>query len=204
MADEFKITEQIMEDAETYIPIATKAYIASEMARACVHPTSMIHPSGEDDEEEFFTQSAKTYCESTSSKARIMMTILLTIYLKIWPEETPFLCDLKAYDEWGKAHVLNQLERFKAGKYREKAFDILSDYREMEKYLNSAIYAVLREKNDTVQRLMAYMRDMASTDVMENAVENVLLAQKSLEEEKARQEAIIHGVPEESGEAVGG
>ena len=198
MADEFKITKAIMEQADTYIPIAMKEMIASDVARVCVKETSTVRPNGEEEEQGDEYALAPTFCESTSSKARVMMTILLSVYLHIWGDDTPLLCDIESYDQWARAHVLNQLERFKAGEYREKAFDLLADYKEMEKYLNSAIYAVLREMNDPVQRTIHVLSQFASAGNVEDAKNTVGTLQLAIEKEKERQERIMRGEGEEN------
>ena len=201
MADEFKITEATMAQADTYIPLTMKEMIANDMARACVKRTDLIHPFGDKAEYSGEYGVSPVYCESPGSKARVMMTVMMVMYLHIWGEDTPYLCEVSAYDQWAGAHVLNQLERFKAGPYREKAFDILADYREMEKCLNSAIYAVLRELNDPVKRFMEALGTMASAEGIQSAIETIEEAETGMEAERQRQERIIHGEePEERGE----
>ena len=199
MADEFKITKEIMEKADTYIPIAVKEIIASDMARACVKETYLIRPSTEKAAYDGAYGLKPNYCESPSSKARVMMTVLMALYLHAWGEETPFLCEISEYDRCAGSHVLNQLERFKAGEYREKAFDLLADYREMERYLNSAIYSVLRELNDPVKRFMEAIGEMSSAEGMQNAIESIKEAQEQVNAEIARQEQIIHGGTDDGG-----
>ena len=198
MADEFKITKAIMEQADTYIPIAMKEMIASDVARVCVKETAKVRPNGEEEEQGDEYAFAPTFCEIPSSKARVMMTILLSVYLHIWGDDTPLLCDVESYDQWARAHVLNQLERFKAGEYREKAFDLLADYKEMEKYLNSAIYAVIRELNDPVQRTIHVLSQFASPGNIEDAKNTVGTLQLAIEKEKERQERIMRGEGEEN------
>ncbi len=198
MADEFKITKTIMEQADTYIPIAMKEMIASDVSRVCVKETSTVRPHGEEEEQGNEYAFSPTFCESPSSKARVMMTILLSVYLHIWGDDTPLLCDIESYDQWARAHVLNQLERFKAGEYREKAFDLLADYKEMEKYLNSAIYAVLREMNDPVQRTVHVLSQFASAENIEDAKNKAGALQAAIEKEKERQERIMRGEGEEN------
>lgn len=201
MADEFKITEATMAQADTYIPLVMKEAIANDMARACVKRTDLIRPFGDKAETDGEYGVSPVYCESPGSKARVMMTVLMVLYLHIWDEDTPYLCEVSAYDQWAGAHVLNQLERFKAGAHREKAFDILADYREMEKCLNSAIYAVLRELNDPVKRFMEALGTMASAEGIQSAIETIREAEAGIEAERKRQEGIIHGEEaEERGE----
>ena len=201
MENEFRITDATMAQADTYIPLTMKEMIANDMARACVKRTDLIHPFGDKAENSGEYGVSPVYCESPSSKARVMMTVMMVMYMHIWGEDTPYLCEVSAYDQWAGAHVLNQLERFKAGPYREKAFDILADYREMEKCLNSAIYAVLRELNDPVKRFMEALGTMASAEGIQSAIETIKEAEAGMEAERQRQERIIHGEePEKSGE----
>lgn len=204
MADEFKITKEIMDKADTYIPIAVKEIIASDMARACVKETNLIRPHDQKPQYDGAYGLAPNYCESPSSKARVMMTVLLSLYLHVWSDDTPLLCDISQYDQWAEAHVLNQLERFKAGEYREKAFDLLADYREMERYLNSAIYSVLRELNDPVKRFLEALGEMSSAEGMQNAIDSIKAAQEQVNAEIARQDSIIHGEDENGGEENAG
>ena len=199
MANKFEITKDIMKDANTYMSIALKDVIAMGKARECVRKVSKIRPIGEDEAESANEYGvAPIYCEDTAAKARVMMTCLMAYYLKVWGEDTPIMCDIHDYDDWGGAHVLNQIERFKSGEYREKAFDILSDYREMEKYLNAAIYAVLRELNDPAKRIIEAIGAMGSVDWMKETIGKIEEVEKGIKEEQERQERIING--EEAGD----
>ena len=193
MADEFKLTKEIMENADTYIPVITKELLANVIARSCVQTTDLIRPMGDKPEGDDILQVEPVYCESVSTKARYLMTILLTYYLKIRDESAWLLCEIDEYDNWAGAHIINQIERFKAGDYREKAFDILTDYREMEKYINAAIYAVLKEMNDPAKRAFQMIQSAFSADTINEAVEQMREYSEKLEEEKERQEKIVHG-----------
>lgn len=208
MANEFTITKEIMANAKTYIPIAMKEMIASEMARACVKETYKVRPHADKTPYDGDYGLAPNWCESVSSKARVMMTILLSQYLRVWGDEAAFLCDIGEYDQWAEAHILNQIERFKGSEYREKAFDILSDYREMEKYLNSAVYSVLRELNDPATRIISAIGVMFSAEGLEDAKSKIEEAYKGIAEEMKRQDEIIHGAETEdvpkAGDEVGG
>ena len=202
MGEKIKITQETMANADTYITIATKELIASTMARACVKPTYMIHGFEEKDETYYDGAYglAPSYAESPSSKARVMMTILNVYYLHIWEDDRPLMCSPDEYDECAGAHILNQIERMKSGEYREKAFDILADYREMEKYLNSAIYGVLREMNDPVKRFMESIGTIGSIDGIQAALDSIQESKEGIAAENERQERIIHGEDEGSNE----
>ena len=192
MADEFKITKEIMQNATTYIPIGMKELIAATLARACVKETGLIKPEDvEVEQDEYMLEPV--YGENTLNKARCMMGILLAFYLKQRSDDDSIMCDVELYDKWAGAHVLNQIERYKTGEMREKAFDLLSDYREMEKMLNSAIYSVLREMNDPIKRLVHVIGAMGSEEGMQRAIAMMEEAQAGIQKEQERQERIIKG-----------
>lgn len=197
MGENFKITPEIMKNASTYISIGMKELIASDLARSCVKETYKIKSHEDDSQYQSDYGLSPMYCESPSSKARVMMTILLSFYLNIWGGEKEFLCDISEYDDWASAHVLNQIERYKSGEYREKAFDLLADYKEMEKYLNSAIYSVLRELNDPAKRIMDALGNMASAEMMQNTLNQIQAYQAGIKEEIEKQRTIM-----ENGEGV--
>lgn len=193
MENKFEVTKEIMEKAQTYIPLAMKEVLACDIAYACIKPAYKIHPH---DEEDQFTGEyglAPVYCESPSMKARFLMSVLLNFYLKARSDDQSLLCDVDEYDGWAGAHVLNQIERYKAGEYREKAFDILSDYRETERYINSAIYSVLRNLNDPAIRIMSAISAITDNDALNQAIEGMREAEMAIAEENKRQERIIKG-----------
>ena len=201
MESRFEVTREMMEKAQTYIPIAMKEFIASDVARACIKRTKLIHNHEIEEESEDNPYGiSPVYCESSSTKARVLMTILMVFYLEAWSDDTPMLCALDDYDKVASAHVLNQIERYKTTDLREKAFDLISDYREMEKYLNSAIYSVLREVNDPIARLIEALGQMGSEEGLEKALETIQETQEEIGKERERQERIIRGEEGEEGD----
>lgn len=197
MGEKFKITPEIMKNANTYISIAMKELIASDLARACVKETYKIKSHEDNSQYQSDYGLSPMYCESPSSKARVMMTVLMSFYLNLWGDDKAFLCDISEYDDLASAHVLNQIERFKSGEYREKAFDLLADYKETEKYLNSAIYSVLRELNDPAKRILDALGNMASAEMMQNTLNQIQEYQAGIKEEIEKQRTIM-----ENGEGV--
>lgn len=193
MANRFEITKEMMENADSYMPIVMKEGISASVARACVRDTADIHPLLSKQEDENDYNVPPMYGEDTGAKARIMLTILMSYYLKVWDRDKSFMCEDGEYDAVMESHIMNQIERFKATDCREKAFDILSDYKELEKYVNCAIYSVLREKNDTVRRLMEALGAVGAADNLSEILEKIKGLQDEISEENARQERIIDG-----------
>lgn len=193
MGEDFKITQDMMKNADTYIPVTLKTVIANTMARTCVQHTYMVKPYNEKPEYKEEYGVSPQYCESAGEKAKVMMAVLCVYYLHIWGDDHALTCTPEEYDGWAGAHILNQIERYKAGEYREKAFDLLSDLRETEKYLNSAIYGVLRELNDPVKRFMEALGYMGSAEGVQDALDMIRESADGIEKERERQEEIIHG-----------
>lgn len=193
MANRFEVTKEMMENADSYMPIVMKEGISASVARACVRDTGDIHPllSREEDENDY--NVPPMYGEDTGAKARIMLTILMSYYLKVWDRDKSFMCEDGEYDAVMESHIMNQIERFKATDCREKAFDILSDYKELEKYVNCAIYSVLREKNDPVRRMMESLGAVGAADNLSEILEKIKDLKDEISEESDRQERIIDG-----------
>ncbi len=203
MDNRFEITEKMMENAATYMPILLKETICNDWARACVKSTDTVdfyeREDGEKPEGVYSPAGPEyalppVYVEDATKKARILLSILMTFYLKAWGDEKGIPCSHDEYDSIMGSHVLNQLERFKANaNYREKAFDILADYHDLEKRMNSAIYAVCREANDPISRLVACMSTLASKEFIDNAMKMIEESQQGIERERERQMEIIKG-----------
>ena len=197
MENRFEVTDEIMEKAETYMPILLKERIVTDTAWACVREVKVLYK-----DEEKAKESAKAdaslglspiMCESSLNKSRVMLTILMAFYLKVWDASVSLLCSVDDYDAYMGAHVLNQLERYKNTKYREKVFDILADYKDVEKRLNSAIYSLLREANDPARRLIVAMTTLDTPKNLSEALEVLRQAQEGILAENIRQDQIIRG-----------
>ena len=76
----------------------------------------------------------------------------------------------------------------------------------MERYLNSAIYSVLREMNDPAKRILSALGEMGSADAIQGVIEELQKTQDGLKEEIKRQDEIVHGADGngEDGEDNGG
>jgi uncharacterized coiled-coil protein SlyX len=59
----------------------------------------------------------------------------------------------EAYDEWAGGHIFNQLERYKRDTdLKFKAYDLLYDYKDLEKRFSAQISSLLAVQNDAVIR----------------------------------------------------
>lgn len=201
METRFEITEQIMEKASTYMPLMLKEAVAASYAYACVRETQNIWDfakvlNGDADQfdptEQDLYGLPPTYCENTQMKSRVLMGVLLTSYLHVKDSSDDILCSIDEYDGWAGAHIMNQLERFKTNpKFKSKVFDIMSDYKDLERRLNAAIYAVCKDINDPCSRMIKAFSYLSSEEALEKAEEVIRESMEGMKAEKEKQDNLI-------------
>ena len=112
------------------------------------------------------------------------MGIFARFYLKAEydPTEDDFLMAADDYDRWAGSHVFKQIDRLRnSEKVRDKIFDILSDYRDFEKKLNTEIYSMLQLQNDPCSRLCAMMFMQTTPEAIKSAMTNLEESKKDLD-----------------------
>lgn len=142
----------IFAGAQTYVPLLKKAEIVSYCAERCID--RVVVNTGE----KFRGDTPPMYRENGQRKRRYLMGILVREYLRIefdGCEHDLWLMSADDYDRMGSRHLINRIERMKGqkGEEREKAYDLLADYRDMERMLNTEINADLAVMNDVVARM---------------------------------------------------
>jgi hypothetical protein len=167
------ITEDIILNADTYIPIETKSAMAIEYAKSCVtevqvaidknDPTSVLPPR---------------YQENPMLKSLYGMMTLLAKYLHLLQpnDDGDVTLSTEEYNEWGKACVMNQLDRMKSSKnieVRNRVYDILDDYREFYRMLGVEISALVANKNDFLSRFLQYFSMSITPDMFKDAFANL-------------------------------
>ena len=173
--------EKIMQEAETYVPISKKAEFVKYCAERCFDKLNITATSGND------TLSAMPpmWKENSELKARYMMGGLLKLYLKQeaqTDENDEWLLTEQEYDRWAAAHLLNQIERMKSNaSLRDKCFDLLQDYKTLEKMLNTEVYGLIRVMNDSVSRIIAQIQASTTPESMKNAMAQLEQSKKEYE-----------------------
>ena len=113
------------------------------------------------------------------------MSVLLKEYLNI---QIPDEFTDETYDQYGEAHILNQLERFKGNAgLKDKVFNILGNFKKFEKMLNTEIENEKNVRNDPVARLSAAISIVSNPENLKKMQEE--LEQKANEFEIAQKEA---------------
>ena len=157
MMEKYVVTAEAVTKANDYLPLAKKNEFVDYCAQKCFARVS-IH-AGEAAGDEF----PPMYVENSDAKSRYLMGALCLLYLPIGAEfadeDDPYLITEEQYDALAASHVMNQLERLKSNAaLRDKVFDILADYKDLEKRLNTAVYGFMSVMNDPVARQSVLMQ----------------------------------------------
>ncbi len=151
MAAEKIITKEMMLDAQDYLALAEKEEWATSCAEKCLDRLSIT--VGDE-------QMPSMYAVNTGTKSRYLMAALVGLYLgEKYNADTAddALMDTEEYDKWARNHPLNQIERWKQdAEVKNKCFDLLADYKDLEKRLASHIGSLLTVQNDFVMRQSQY------------------------------------------------
>lgn len=165
MGESFILTKDTMLAARTYLPLAEKMALVNENAPKCF---DRLQIAADDD------AMPTMYMENTALKSRYLMYALAAKYFGFEVEteqENGVPSDLlteEEYDYYAGGHIFSQIERFKSdAALRDRCFDLLSDYRDLERRMNAQIAGLLNVQNDPVMRQSMLMRaDMSALPVL--------------------------------------
>lgn len=171
---EIKITEKMVLEAKSYMPIASKEAMARLMAGFCIE--HVANPKSTD------TQPLPGMNrENRQMKQQFVMGVLAKFYLgqeieeqlvkagENEPRKLAFCMDMASYDEWAGSHVINQLERLKKSKtpgVANKVFDLMYDLKGFENMLFGSIREGIELYNDPCARLSEMLMLQTSEQVM--------------------------------------
>ena len=146
------ITKEMLLAARDYVEIGVKEAWCKENAMKCFDKLAITA----DDE-----PVPPMYMVNAGLKARYLMAAFAAFYLRQdfeALESDNALMSVEEYDRWAGSHALNQIERWKQDReLRDKCFDLLSDYKDLEKQFSIHINGLLAAMNDMVIRQNDYM-----------------------------------------------
>lgn len=167
--EHFVVTKEMMTKANTYMPLASKESLARQIAELCIKDmkTADQNIPGE----KIFAMPHLKY-EDTSLKEVLILNTLLGFYLDIDVNENI------DYDYYAGGHIYNQLERFKSDStLRDKAFDLLSDFKVFRKLVDTEIYNIKVNNNDPIARFTSAVQIFTTPENIKELVD--LLAVES-------------------------
>lgn len=196
----FELTPEMMKNAQTYMPVEIKMELAKLLAESCVvdlPDTEENLPAGE------ILNLPHLKGEDMQIKQINLMTTLVSYYLQLdYDKEMP---KAEVYDYFSSAHLLNQIERYKSDKdLKDIAFDLLADYKEFKKFVDTEIYNLKQTANDPFTRFLSTMAIVNAPESLRKLVEEYqkngkqikeILERRKAEGEKRKAE-ILKGIDE--------
>ena len=191
------ITEDIILNANLYMPIAKKSALAQTFAEDCISKVE-IKMNGDDSS----SILPPRYQENPMMKSLYGMMTLLSDYLHMLPtdDDGDVSMDAATFDEWGEASIMNQLDRMKSSKNQEirnRVYDILDDYREFYRMLGVEISSILANKNDMLSRFMQYFQSEITADIVKGALGGLQSALQEIKNYTPEQEQLDVSIADE-------
>ena len=195
----YKITKDDLKDAVTYMPLRTKIALSKDIAALCLED---LDTDEQNKVGESIIALPHLKGENLALKNILLLNTLLGFYLdKDLPMKENNGEEIDPYDLfdfYAGGHLLNQIERFKADPdVKDIVFDLLSDYKDLKKIVDTEIYNQKSNVNDIVPRMAAAVAVLGSPDTLTQVIEelkrigeekDVLLEQKKQAMAKAFEE----------------
>lgn len=167
------ITAEDIEKAREYIPFADKEKFVQMVADKCFDRLNITADSGSES-----VPMPPMYKENTGLKMRYTLGGFVKLYLNKefdGVDGNDYLMSLDDYDKWAGGHIFNQIERLKntSPDLRNKCFDLLQDYKTLEKMLNTEVYSLLQVMNEPVNRILSHIGSTASPETLMGLVEEL-------------------------------
>ena len=206
----FELTKDMMAGAKTYMPLYTKKTLAEAVAFRCVKPMTRlkwdgIHLSERADGKEARdepTSLPDLMEEDVALKMCLLQNVLLSWYFDVEMDEENI--GYEQYDFYAGGHPMNQIERFKADRdVKNKAFDLMEDWREFKKMVDTIIYNYKMNANDPLKRFDAMLTVFSSPENIQALVNELQKSADEVEEKvkgakKARKKSdkVLEPIPE--------
>ena len=185
----FIIDEKMIAEATDYIPFADKMEIVKELAESCIEA---VDKSLDGIAKETQLPIPQLYKERSGAKQYFIMYYFLTKYLHISIEADKWT--VEQFDYYASSHIFNQLERFKSGNVniKNKVFDILYDFKELKKMLDTEIFNLKESRNNGLDRIQSYIDLFADPETIkklsvefQKTIGEVETKQKKLNDKRA-------------------
>lgn len=193
--------EDLASKVNTYIELAAKTEWVSLVSDSCMDKVELSY-MGE--------TMPIMYMENADRKSRLLLGFFLRLYLN-WNWEhgegeeaiDEWLVPYDVYDKWMRGHIFAQIEKFKSDKdVKDICFNLLSEYKDVERRLNNEIYGKLQVKNDPVTRQIMQQQMNMTPEAIEQLFDGLKEAQAAYDEfkeaqgEEASQEVAEDGATE--------
>lgn len=172
------ITEKTINDAVSYALCELKEKFVEDVYMKCLNRVDIMDPP-----------MPYMYMENTFLKSRYLMTALVKFYLRMDVETEDgdmWLMTRNEYDRFGASHVIGQLNRFRNNNpdLKDKVFDLLRDYSDLERRLSNAIRSGLTVMNDPANRIFQKITMDVSEEALKSAVDEAKQQMEELQDLK--------------------
>lgn len=159
------ITEETINNGVSYALCELKEKFVEDVYMKCLNRVDIMDPP-----------MPYMYMENTFLKSRYLMTALAKFYLRMDVETEDgdmWLMTRNEYDRFGASHVIGQLNRFRNNNpdLKDKVFDLLRDYSDLERRLSNAIRSGLTVMNDPTNRIFQKITMDVSEEALKSAVD---------------------------------
>jgi hypothetical protein len=159
------ITEEAINESVSYALCELKEKFVEDVYMKCLNRVDIMDPP-----------MPYMYMENTFLKSRYLMTALAKFYLRMDVETEDgdmWLMTRNEYDRFGASHVIGQLNRFRNNNpdLKDKVFDLLRDYSDLERRLSNAIRSGLTVMNDPANRIFQKITMDVSEEALKSAVD---------------------------------
>ena len=180
--EKLTITKEMLKNARDYVPEAEKRGFIEKFAGNLLENIKLSLAVRAEGEKERNVLMPEMVAVDGGRRAKVMAAALAALYFN----QGSTAADDATLDLWAGSHVMNQLERWKSdAEARGKVFDLLEDYRNLDKRLLAAAKAIADVKNDPVvrQQILSEKTAMALPGLLQQlkAAQNEM---KGTEEEK--------------------
>jgi len=189
--------EDLKDKVTTYIELRAKTEWVSLVSDSCMDKVELSY-MGE--------TMPIMYMENAERKSRLLLGFFLRLYFN-WnwehgegeDEIDEWLVPYDEYDKWMRGHIFAQIEKFKSDKdVKDTCFNLLSEYKDVERRLNNEIYGKLQIKNDPVARQIMYQQASVTPEAIEQLFDGLKEAQAAFDEYKeSKGEQIVQEVAED-------
>lgn len=175
----FEITKEMMLSAKTYMDIESKEDLAHSIAVRVLRPMATAkqnHPADE------LIALPMMMEENVRLKSILLMVTLFSYYFDIEFEEDENGVLRFDYDFYAGGHPMNQIERFKSDREtKDIAFDLIEDFREFRKLVDTMIYNEKANANDPVERLMASISVLSTPENVQTLANELTKSSEELQ-----------------------
>ena len=172
----------------TYMPLSLKVKVAEEIADGCItryrnvvrygggtDSSAPADASAQNDKGGQIARATDVYenvlcAENPAKRWRYMMGVLLNFYLGMSFEPVEgekWLMSQDDYDRAAAKHPMNELERMKSDAgARNAVFDLLRDYKDLDRLVGNEIAARIASYNDILPRLVELLTLTATPEAL--------------------------------------